>query len=507
MKSFIEKNISQITGSLNCFDRLIFKGHLRSINYPAGLDKFISARGLKIKDFAKFVQTQSDHLVLHAKTTAAKHNRTYQYLPRHIRKDDEARHIAQKMNITSGLICVFSELETCPSFKIGYGIGRPCILATHRKCLCLYYYFLHPQLGLIHVRIQSWFPFVVQVAVNGHEWLAIQMRRKNISFEQIDNAFIKIADPDKAQYLADQFCRLNWPALLQKLADFVNPLLKNILAGQSYYWTTDQAEFATDIMFKNQDALSPLFRELFKHAFLCFGASDVLSFLGKKITPVFSSEVITDFKTRTEGMRIKHRVGKNWIKMYPKFGVVLRVETVINHPYGFLTRRHGNRKGKRIIGWFPMTKGITGLARYAEVALAANSRYLQALAVVHDPRKAQELLCACSSRISHNQRSYRGFNPAAHEDIQIFRALSAGQHSLHGFRNSDIRNSLYPNQDAGTQIKLSARISRILKRFHVRGLIAKIPHSRRWRVTTNGHAFMSMAIKHHAEFYPAFLAA
>jgi hypothetical protein len=148
---------------------------------------------------------------------------------------------------------------------------------------------------------------------------------------------------------------------LQKLAAFVNPLLPNILTGQSYYWTTDQAEFATDIMFKNPDALAPLFRELIKHAFLCFGASDLLAFLGKKLTHNFTSEVITDFKTRAEGMRIKHRVGKNWIKMYPKFGVILRVETVINHPYGFLTRRPGNRKGKRIIGWFPMTKGVTGL--------------------------------------------------------------------------------------------------------------------------------------------------
>jgi hypothetical protein len=507
MKSFTDKIADQITGTLSCFDRVIFKGHLKAISYPAGMEKLLFSRGLKIKDFAKFVQTQSDRLVLHAKTVAGKHGRPYQYLVRRIRKDEEARRIAREQNITRGLICVFSELETCPSFKIGYGLGRPCILPAPRKCLCLYYYFLHPNLGLIHVRIQSWFPFVVQIAVNGHEWLAIQMRRHQIAYEQLDNAFIKIACPHKAQRLADQFARLNWPALFQKIAAFVNPLLQNILSGQSYYWTTDQAEFATDIMFKNQAALAPLFRELIKHAFLCFGATDLLAFLGKKLTPNFTSEVITDFKTRAEGMRIKHRVGKNWIKMYDKFGVVLRVETVINYPYGFLTRRHGNRKGKRVIGWFPMTKGVTGLYRYAEIARSANSRYLQALAVVHDPRKAQELLCACTSRMTYNQRSYRGFNPAAQEDIAIFRALSAGQHSLHGFRNSAIRQVLFPTADASMQAKLSARVSRILKRFHVRGLIAKIPHSRRWRVTANGHALMSMAIKHHAEFYPAFLAA
>ena len=508
MKYFTANHSRQISGTLQCFDRVIFKGHLKNISYADGLEKFIARRGLKIKDFAAFVKTQADQLVLHAKTIAEKQHRTYRYLESRMRKDDAARDIAQKSNIQHGLICVFSELETCPSFKIAYGIGRPQIISARRKCLCIYYYFMHRELGLIHVRIQTWFPFVIQIAVNGHEWLAIQMRRQHMAFEQLDNAFIKITDPHKAQQLADKFCRLKWPLILQQIAVFVNPLLKNTLAGMSYYWTTDQAEFATDIMFKRQKEFASLYRELIKHAFLCFGASDLLKFLGKKLAANFTSEVITDYKTRIEGARIKHRVGKNWIKMYDKAGIILRIETVINHPYGFLTRRHGVRKGKNIIGWFPMTKGVTGLYRYAEVARAANARYLQALTPVHNPHKAQQLICACTCRVTHNQRTYRGFNPAAQEDIQIFRALCAGQHSLHGFRNANIRCELYPpSADIKTQRILAAKVSRILKRFHVRGLIAKKPHSRRWRLTNNGHAFISMAIKYHDEFYPKSIAA
>jgi hypothetical protein len=508
MQQFIQKFAGKITGSLECFDRVIFKGHLRGISFAEGIEKLMSRNRLCIKDFARFVQGHSDQLIQRAKDEAAKRHRPYQYLPRRIRKDDEARRIAERDNITKGLVCVFSELESCPSFKIAYAQGRPRIQAASRKCVCVYYYFLHPELGLIHVRLQTWFPFVLQIAVNGHDWLAIQMRRRRLAFEQIDNAFAHLANPGKAQALADQFATLNWPALLGRLGDYANPLLKSVLRGQSYYWTVDQAEFATDILFRNRAALAPLFREFIKHALLCFSAQDALGFLGRKITGNFKADVTKDFKTRVDGMRVKHRIGKNWIKMYDKFGLLLRVETVINNPYGFLTRRHGVRKGKRLIGWFPMTKGVTGLPRYAQVARSANHHYLTALSVANDPAPAQQLLHLCTRRVEHNQRSYRGFNPAAQEDLALFKALLQGQHHLHGFRNAAVRAALYPAAptDTPTQRRLAARVHRALKRLHVRGLIARIPHSRRWRATLDGQAFMGMAIKHHDDIYLTTLA-
>jgi hypothetical protein len=508
MQDFIQKFAGKITGTLECFDRVIFKGHLRGISFAEGIEKLMSRSHLCIKDFARFVQGHSDHLIQRAKDEAAQRQRPYRYLARRIRKDDEARRIAARDGITKGLVCVFSELETCPSFKVAYALGRPRIQAAPRKCVCVYYYIQHPELGLIHVRLQTWFPFVVQIAVNGHEWLAIQMRRRRLGFEQIDNAFVQLANPAQAQALADQFPTLNWPNLLSDLGDYANPLLQSVLRGQGYYWTVDQAEFATDILFKSREALAPLYRECLKHVLLCFSARDVLGFLGKKITGNFKADVLKDFKRRVDGMRMKHRVGKNWIKMYDKFGLVLRVETVINDPYGFLTRRHGTRKGKRLIGWFPMTKGVTGLPRYAQVARSANHQYLTALSVATDPAPAQHLLHRCTRRVEHNQRSYRGFNPAAQEDLALFKALLQGQNLLHGFRNAAVRAALYPaaSPDPRTQRRLAARVHRALKRLHVRGLIARIPRSRRWRATRDGQAFMGMAIKHHDDIYLTTLA-
>lgn len=124
METFIQKFAAKVTGTLDGFDRVIFKGHLRPLSFPQGMERLLARHGLLIKDFARFVETHSDRLVQHAKDMAANHKRPYQYLPRKIRKDDLARRIAERDGIRQGLICIFSELESCPSFKVAYAHHR-----------------------------------------------------------------------------------------------------------------------------------------------------------------------------------------------------------------------------------------------------------------------------------------------------------------------------------------------------------------------------------------------
>ncbi|MBW2154513.1 MAG: hypothetical protein JRH18_22990 [Deltaproteobacteria bacterium] len=192
--------------------------------------------------------------------------------------------------------------------------------------------------------------------------------------------------------------------------------------------------------------------------------------------------------------------------MYDKHGSVLRIETVINHPYEFKIRRRGRRDGQQVIGWFPMAKGVANLYRYAEVSLAANARYLEALAVVQDPAEAQQQLGKMGNAIRRNGRSYRGFNPIAKHDIALFTAVLRAEHFIMGFRNRDIRRQLFPKtKDSITIRRQSSRVSRLLKLLHIHQLIAKIPRSRRWRITLKGQRLLSMVLKLHYQDYPKLL--
>jgi hypothetical protein len=341
-----------------------------------------------------------------------------------------------------------------------------------------------------------------QIYVNGHEWLARTMDHHGIKYRKLDNAFLWIGDPQRAQRFSNRFAKNNWLRILDVFAKRFNPLLKDLFKSMGYYWIVEQAEFATDVMFTDRATLKPLYQELLNHATLCFSAEDVLSFLGRKLHGRLEGEVLNGYKNRWPGARVKHRMKENGIKMYDKHGSVLRIETVINRPYEFRVRRRGRRNGQEVTGWFPMAKGVANLYRYAEVSLAANARYLDALAAVNDPSKAQQHLNKLGRSVYRNGKSYRGFNPVAQFDLHLFVSVLRGEHAIMGFRNQDIRLKLFPQtKDSQAIRRLSSRVSRLLKLLHVHKLIAKIPRSRRWRVTSIGQAIMSMFIKLHHHNY------
>lgn len=502
---FIARQREKISGTLSCFDRILFKGHL-PLGWPGAMEGLLAGQGLLIKDFGRFVNQHSQRIKEHARETAERCGRPYIHLNGPVRKEDYARAIAQREKITDGLVCVLAAVEACSSFKLAYGEGRPHLVRARRKCLCIYYYYVDREFGFMHVRITTWFPCMIQVCLNGHEWLARKLDRHRIPYRQVDNAFAHIADPARAQRLADRLVAKNWPRVLTAFARRVNPLLKTVLRDLNYYWVAQQAEYATDVMFHSPAALNGLYGHLLKHAVERFSAEDVMTFLGRKLHHRFAGDVGTDYKTRWPGARVRHRMKENGIKMYNKHGSVLRIETTINDPKEFKVRRRVSRGGRRTTEWVPMAKGVANLHRYVDVSRAANERYLNALAVVHDPTPLHQPMHALAQPVRRQGRPYRGFNPAAREDVQLFAAVMRGEHLIRGFANRDIASQLFPAQtDRRESRRRSARTSRLLKRLHVHGLIAKIPRTRRWRVTQRGHRLLSTVLILHHERYPATL--
>jgi hypothetical protein len=505
VERFVEKHQAQIAGTIACFDRVLFKGHL-PLGWPDAMEQFISRQGLRIKDFAAFVSRHSERIKQHAKVTAEQAGRPYVHLNGPARKESIAQSIAQRDGITDGLVCILAAVEACHSFKLAYGKDRPRLVSARRKCLCLYFYYVDREFGFMHVRITSWFPFMIQVCLNGHDWLARKLDRHGIGYRKLDNAFLAIDDARRAQRFADGFVRKNWPRVLTAFARKVNPLMRSLLRNMNYYWVTQQAEYATDVMFHKPAALAGLYDKLLKHATTCFSAEDVMTFLGRKLNGHFAGDVGNNCRRRWPGARVRHRMKENGIKMYDKHGCVLRVETTINRPSEFKVRRQGIRQGQPVMGWFPMAKGVANLYRYVEVSRTANRRYLDALSVVNDPTPAHQQIHALAKPVRRRERSYRGFNPAHADDIRLFAAVMRGEHLITGFANRDIRPHLFtPTRSTTESRRHAARVSRLLKRLHMHGLIAKIQRSRRWRVTDKGHALMTTVLVLHHEQYPSIL--
>jgi hypothetical protein len=509
LSRFVTKFTNLIVAVLSCFDRVIFKGHL-SITNGKALEGFVDhVLKMRRKDFMAFAEQKAETLVDHAKRLAEQAGAEYRFLQGFHRKDKLVDEILKRRPILEGLICVLCCMECCPSFKLVSGKERPRLVNARRQQRVLYFYFLDPELGLIHIRLTTWFPFRVQVYVNGHSWLAQQMLKRRLGFTQQDNAFTALDDPEAAQELADSFVDQNWTKILKSLVRQVNPLMnERWFRSLNYYWVVDQAEYATDLIFTSREALAGLYPRLLDHAAVNFSAKDILSFLGRRFQPRFDGEVLTDGqKGRQPGARIKHRVKNNWLKMYDKFGWVLRIETVINNPREFRVRRMRIRGGRREMVWCPMNKGVINLYQYRAVGLASNRRYLDALAVVDDPTPAYRQVAELTEPVEVSGRSHAGFNPASAGDVKLFQAVLNGEHLLRGFRNADIREALYGSiEDAEERRRQSHAVGRMLKRLHVRGLIAKVPHTHRWQVSAKGHRVLGAVVRLYHYGIPAAVA-
>jgi len=495
--SFFVKFASLISWSLSCFDRVIFKGHL-PISYAGGLENFVDYElRMRRADFLETVAPRwSKRLVEYAKGFARRAGRLYEYRQGDVDKDAWAKEQIRFHGLHQGLVGVLCVQETCSTFRLGHAEGRPCFVATKKPQRVLYYYFLDRDLGLIHVRLQTWIPFTCQVYANGHDFVARKLKQKGVGFEQVDNAFVRLDDAEQAQRHADRFAKLDWPKILEAYARRVNPLLKKELADMSHYWVIDQAEYATDVLFVSKAALAGLYLRLLEFALLTFSPKKVFEYLGRRWHERFDGEVQTHYKSvRDPGACVKHYMRNNWLKMYDKLGLILRVETVINQPGEFkVFRECRHRDGTTSSGWFPMCKGVGNMHHYQSHALSCNRRYLEALALIDDPTPAYEDLRALTERQHQKGRSYAGFNPARQEEAKLFAAVLAGDHIAQGFRNQDIRRALQKEGDTDWQ-RLSAAVGRLLKRLQVRGLVLKVPRTRRWRVSESGRRILGDTLR------------
>lgn len=322
MNQFIMKHRDEITGVLSGFDRIIFRGYLRRLSYPQGIMAYLAANDVRLVEFGRHVQQVSDRLKEAVYAHAATRGRPVQYLARaHADKDALARTIAARDGIDDGLVCLLSGLEPCWTFDIyrNRETHRLELVSRQRKCLFLYQYWMHPEFGFLHARIQTWFPFPIQVWLNGREWLARQMDRVGLQYVRHHNSFPWVANWARAQRLLDAQRRTAWPRRLDRIARSVNPVHGELFHRfpVQYYWTTFQTEWAIDVVFRRAAVLRRLFPLLLHYAVTVLQSQDILRYLGRpvrldgEVPQNFLGDVTTDLKVREEGARIKHRVDGN----------------------------------------------------------------------------------------------------------------------------------------------------------------------------------------------------
>jgi hypothetical protein len=410
-----------------------------------------------------------------------------------MRKETRAMDIAHADNVTEGLIAVFKCVEPCWTFKVGPNAEKQRLELRYQpgKCSHLYFYLLDRQWGLMHMRLQLWAPYTIHVCVNGRERLARQMTQAGIAFEQRDNCFVDVDDLLRAQALSSQQLRTNWTGMLDGLVNRLHPAHRTMFADRplDYYWSAEETEWATDVLFKSLADLASVYPNFLRHAITTFDSRDVLRFLGQfPVVRSASREILSSTKTRPEGTRIKHSSGRNSIKMYDKQESVLRIETTINDPRDLKVFRpkEGDPDGKK--DWLVLRKGVADLHRRAEVSQRSNERYLEALAAVEHDQPFGATVQSISQPSEFQGRRVRALQPLSPEDGLLLAAVIHGEFALNGFRNRDLRPLLFGDADVpqAEAKRQTAKITRLLRLLRGHGLIQKVTQTHRYVLTDAG---------------------
>ena len=486
MAMLTERYAANLHGVLSCFDRMIITGTLPGACYAGGMTSFLYARGIRVFDYAQFAEPLRERIRERAQEVCAAAGIQIEHVNKsHIRKEELVSRVLKVRGDAAGLVHVISAMEGCPSYKPWHdkASGKTLLRPDQSKCLHYYFYLIDEELGLCYLRVPTWAPFGLQFYCNGHSALARSLQREDIAFVQADNAFLRIADLERAQALSDAFSPDTLHRQLDRYAQWLCPVLD--VFGQTYHWSLRQVEYSTDVMFRSEHILVPLYDALSRQAVLAADAERVAGFLGKKVTPQLAQEIGSRLSTRIEGRCIKHYMGAAGVKVYDKFSRVLRVETTVNDLSFFKHHRKVEHQDGRITRELAtLKKTIYSLIDLREILMSCNQRYLAFLSCLDDPSAGERDLQRLSQPRVGTDPSVKGLNFFNTTEQTLLRTLQRGEFNIHGWRRADLL----------TRLNIApAAMSRQLKRLRVLGLIKKVAHTYRYYLTRLGRSAIAAA--------------
>jgi hypothetical protein len=334
--------------------------------------------------------------------------------------------------------------------------------------------------------VPTWLPFRLQFYCNGHSWLARELDREGIAYTRVDNAFAALAEPGRAQQLADQFPIQELHQALDQFARDYCPVARHL--QPSYHWSILQAEYATDVIFRSPAALQPLYETLSRLAVCVVKAPDVATFVGRPLPTGNPEAVGSRFQTQIEGTRIRHHLGPVSLKMYDKHGFILRIETTVNDVSFFRIHREvAHHDGTSSLQLARMQKTLYSLRLLDGVLAACNRRYLAFLATLLDPTAGVEQAERLGQPAREGNRTYRGFNLFNGTDRAVLVAVARPEWGIRGFTNKQLRRELASRS--------GGQVSRVLKRLRLHGLIERFTRSYRYRLTAKGQQVVLAGLK------------
>jgi len=466
---------------VECIDRMYCNVYVPQLQHAGGLLGFVQRHlGFPVASTAPLAKI-TDRFVREVHRFADTHAIEWVDFARGQRKDDVMRERLAAFTAEEGVVFIGRAQEKTKLFRTEkrrdqQGKSYPWIVTSTGVVNQFYFYCVDADFGPFFLKFCSYFPYNAKLCVNGNHWAQRQAAKAGLEFTPLDNAFAAVDDPTALQAICDRLGPDQIDALLRKwLAILPHPFTAaDRAAGYRYDISILQAEFSL-----TQTLDQPVTgRVFFEHVIrdnLDTGRPDQVSLIfnrrlkrtGPRATPGrFRTRVITDGVTPSLHVDYKHAS----IKQYHKEGRALRTETTINDTRDF-------QIGKRLVN----------LPALREIGFCANRRLLRVQRLDHDPITGTNALHTVTDPITTETGTrIPGLRLGQQRSHALLAALLLFRLQPNGFRNTDMRTLAAQLRGLPAHDVSPGQITYDLRRLRVRGLIERIPHSHRYRVTDLG---------------------
>jgi len=501
VKNLISAFGDAIVGVSSGFDRIVFQGMIKPLMYPEGAMGFFDRRRILYKDAKEWLTEQTERLYCAVQQwSLRKCGERIKYLPSSkTRKDELARQRQEEKEIKVGPVGVWSCVESGGTYRLARAEGAPILQYYPGHCRHLYTYLDHADYGFMSIRMQTWFPFRIQIAMNGREWLARQLEKAGIDFERLGNKILHVDDFSAMQPLLDQQLTTNWCSLLDGFVPIAFPTFTSTLgAGLSYTWNLWQSEWASDFLFKDRSVLDDFMDAAMRHAFIGGYPERLLRYFGRplkkngQLRRDFDGSLKTTLLDFDEGFRVRHWLDSNSVKMY-NFLNNLRFEATINVPSAFrgLRRKQGaaEDQAKQLL---PLRKSVADITLVAMVSQGINDRFADHVATTRSSQPFQSVLATVTKRKRKRKRSVRALEPTG-KDLELLNAIADPRFTVGGFCNKDLREILAATEryEGKTEKQRSGMTTRSIRLLRDHGVIRRLPKRRRYQLTSRGRQLVT----------------
>lgn len=466
----------RVTLDLECVDRVYLNGYVKNLQLAGGLITFIREQlNLPIPSPGALPPV-SQAFRLAVEQFAAAQGLTIVAFARDEAKDETARAHLAKFTQPSGVVLIGKAQEKTLGYtarradrgtKVWFEYRRREVNVTH-----YYFYILDADFGLFFIKVSTYFPFDVKVCLNGHEWAKQQLRQAGLGFEALSNGFLSCTDPERLQALCRQLDAAKIQALFDRWVDQIPwPLTaEQQAAGYRHQLSIWQMEVSRTQVFADPEQGWALVEALIRDN-LDLGRPDRVSLIfARKVTQRTPGE----FHTRVlrEGVQPNIRIHykHSALKQYLKDGRALRTEMMFNNTQDFrLARRLAN------------------FSTLFELGCQFNRQLLEQERLSQDCFvPLQELRQLSQSTLAEEGQRASALRFGDQRTMALFAALACQAYIPAEIGNRSLRTRVAQLLAVPPDAYTSAQMSYDLRRLRLKGLLQRVDHTQRYRLTTLG---------------------